>query len=108
MKAVEKEYEDDDVVSMKPKARTRWIKNTLRLRYMEAGRDKGNKNKVEYNDPLLLVRLSEAYYNLKQFSESLEIYFEMSRQFTALRQIQIALQGIYSMEQKSAGDVKIL
>ena len=74
---------------------------------MEAGRDKSHKNRIEFNDPLMLVNLAEAYYYSKQFSESLEIFFEMSKQFPALRQIQVALQAVYSMEQKSAGDVKI-
>lgn len=77
------------------------------LFYMEAGRDKSNKNRIEYNDPLMLVNLAEAYYRTKQFSEALEIYFEMSNHFPAVRQIQVAMQGVYSMEQKSAGDVKI-
>jgi hypothetical protein len=31
----------------------------------------------------------------------------MSKQFPQVRQIQEAVQGIYAMEQKSAGDVKI-
>ena len=75
--------------------------------YLEAGRDKSNKNKIESNDPVMLVNLAESYYRTKKFSEALEIYFEMSKQFPDVRQIQEALQGIYSMEQKSAGDVKI-
>jgi tetratricopeptide (TPR) repeat protein len=75
--------------------------------YMEAGRDKSNKNKIEYNEPLMLVNLAEAYYRIKKFSEALEIYFEMSKQFPPIRQIQIAMQGVYSIEQKSAGDAKL-
>ncbi len=75
--------------------------------HMEAGRDKSNKNRIEFNDPLMLVNLAEAYYHSKQFSEALEIFFEMSKQFPAVRQIQVALQAVYAMEQKSAGDVKI-
>ena len=75
--------------------------------YLETGRDKGNKNKIEANDPLLLVELAEAYYRTKKFSEAQEIYFEMGKQFPQVRQIQDALQGIYSREQKSAGDVRI-
>jgi tetratricopeptide (TPR) repeat protein len=75
--------------------------------YLEAGRDKSNKNKIESNDPVMLVALAEAYYRSKKFSEALEIYFEMSKQFPEVRQIQEALQGVYSMEHKSAGDVKI-
>jgi len=75
--------------------------------YLEASRDKSNKNKIESNDPVLLVSLAEAYYRTKKFSEALEIYFEMSKQFPEVRQIQDAIQGVYAMEHKSAGDVKI-
>ncbi len=75
--------------------------------YLEAGRDKGNKNRIEFNDPAMLVDLAEAYYRTKKFSEALEIFFEMSKQFPEVRQLQEALQGVYSMEHKSAGDVKI-
>jgi tetratricopeptide (TPR) repeat protein len=78
------------------------------LFHLEAGRDKGNKNKVESNDPELLAALAEAYYRVKKFSEAQEIYFEMSKCFPAVRQIQEALQGIYSREQKSPGDVRII
>ena len=75
--------------------------------YLEAGRDKSNKNKIESNDPVMLVSLADAYYRIKKFSEALEIYFEMSKRFPEVRQIQEAMQGVYAMEHKSAGDVKI-
>jgi pentatricopeptide repeat protein len=75
--------------------------------YLEAGRDKSNKNKIESNDPVTLVSLADAYFRTKKFSEALEIYFEMSKQFPEVRQIQEAMQGVYAMEHKSAGDVKI-
>jgi tetratricopeptide (TPR) repeat protein len=75
--------------------------------YLEAGRDKGNKNKIESNDPVMLVSLAQAYYRTKKFSEALEIYFEMSKQFPEVRQLQESLQGVYAVEHKSAGDVKI-
>ncbi len=75
--------------------------------YLEAGRDKSNKNKIESNDPVMLVSLADAYYRTKKFSEALEIYFEMSKEFPEIRQIQEAVQGVYAMEHKSAGDVKI-
>ncbi len=78
------------------------------ISYMEAGRNKGKKNRIEYNDPLMLINLAEAYYQTMRFSEALEIFFAMSKQFPAVRQIQVAMQGIYSMEQKSAGDARIL
>src|SRR6266513_2505061 len=78
------------------------------ISYMEAGRDKSNKNKIEANDPEMLAGLAEAYYRTKKFSEGLEIFFEMSKEFPVVRQIQEAMQGVYSLEQRSAGDVKIL
>ena len=81
---------------------------TRAISYMEAGRDKSNKNKIEANDPEMLTGLAEAYYRTKKFSEGLEIFFEMSKEFPVVRQIQEAMQGVYSMEQRSAGDVKIL
>lgn len=77
------------------------------LLYMEAGRDKAYKNKIEVNDPEMLIGLAEAYYRNKKYSENLEIYFEIGKQFPVVRQIQEAMQGIYSLEQQSAGDVKI-
>lgn len=77
------------------------------LEFLEAARDKSKKNRIEANPPVMLADLAWAYYHNRQFSEALEIYFEMSKQFPAVRQIQIALQGIYSMEQQSAGDAKI-
>ncbi len=77
------------------------------ISYLEAGRDKSNKNKIESNDPVVLVSLADAYYQTKKFSEALEIYFEMSKQYPQVRQIQEAIQGIYAIEHKSAGDVKI-
>jgi hypothetical protein len=75
---------------------------------MVGGRDKSNKNKIEANVPEALAGLAEAYYRTKKFSEGLEIFFEMSQEFAVVRQIQEALQGVYSMEQRSAGDVRIL
>lgn len=75
--------------------------------YLEAGRDKGYKNRIESNDPELLAALAEAYYRVRKFSEAQEIFFELGKSFPAVRQIQEALQGIYVREQKSPGDVRI-
>lgn len=85
-----------------------WKKDYVKaVNHMEAGRDKSNKNRIEFNDPMMLVHLADAYYYSRKYSEALEIFFEMSKQFPAVRQIQVAIQGVYSMEQKSAGDAKI-
>lgn len=77
------------------------------LTYLEIGRDKSNKNRIEYNDPLLLVALARGYYHQRHYSEALEIFFEMSKQFQAVRQLQASIQGVYSIEQKSADDAKL-
>ncbi len=77
------------------------------FQYLEAGRDKSYKNKIEANDPLMMVSLAEACYRNRKFSENLEIYFELGKQFPVVRQIQDAMQGIYAMEHRSAGEVKI-
>jgi len=81
--------------------------HTQALLYLEAARDKSRKNRIETNPPAMLADLAWAYYRNRQFSEALEIYFTMSKQFPVVRQIQVALQGIYSMEQQSAGDAHI-
>ena len=75
--------------------------------FLEEARDKSQKNNIKANDPVMLVSIAEAYAVNKIYSESLEIYFEMSKEFPVVRQIQDATQGIYSTVQKSAGDVKI-
>lgn len=82
-------------------------KADLAVSFLEEARDKAQKNNIAANDPVMLVSIAEAYAKNKLYSESLEIYFEMSKEFPAVRQIQDATQGIYSTEQKSAGDVKI-
>lgn len=82
-------------------------KNDRALLEMEIARDKSNKNRIDTNDPMLLVRLADLYFAGKSFSESLEIYFEMSKEFPAVRQLQETGQGVYSTEYRSAGDAKI-
>jgi tetratricopeptide (TPR) repeat protein len=77
------------------------------ITYLEAARDKSRKNRIESNDPRMLVNLAAAYYRGRQFSEGLEIYFEMSKHYPVVRRIQDAMQGMYAIEHKSAGDVKI-
>ncbi|MDH4134266.1 MAG: hypothetical protein OEV31_05715, partial [Gammaproteobacteria bacterium] len=82
-------------------------KHDLALQSLETARDKSNKNKLDTNDPILLLRLAEQHFTAKSFSESLEIYFELGKEFPAVRQLQEAAQGIYSTEFRSAGDVRI-
>lgn len=77
------------------------------VQFMEAGRDKSNKNSIGHNEPLMLKHIADANFKAKKYSEALEILFALSEQFPSVRQIQVAMQGIYMREQKSAGDVKI-
>jgi hypothetical protein len=82
-------------------------RNERALLHLETARDKSNKNKIDTNDPQLLIQLADLYLATKGYSENLEIYFELSKEFPAVRQLQEAGQGIYSIEFRSAGDVKI-
>jgi hypothetical protein len=82
-------------------------RNEQALLSMETARDKSNKNRIDTNDPVLLVQLADLYFSGKSYSESLEIYFELSKEFPAVRQLQESAQGVYSTEYRSAGDVKI-
>jgi len=71
------------------------------ISYMEAGRDKSNKNKIEANDPEMLAGLAEATIDQEILRRPRDL-FEMSKEFPVVRQIQEAMQGVYSMEQRSA------
>jgi len=77
------------------------------LYYLERARDKGNKNKIETNDPVFLLELSYAYYNKEYFPESLEILFSLGKAFSGIRPIQNAIQSVYSYRQKGSGEAII-
>ncbi len=70
-------------------------------------RDKSNKNKLEWNDPLLLVALSAASYRDHEYPQALETLFELSKTFPGLRALQWNLQGIYAARQKAGGEARI-
>ena len=74
---------------------------------LELARDKGNKNKLETNDPVFLIRLADGYYRLKKYSESLEIFFGIGKVYPIVRQIQDTIQGVYSAEEKGSGEARI-
>jgi hypothetical protein len=77
------------------------------LRRLEAARDKGNKNRIETNDPNFLLKLSYVYFTKELFSESLEILFSLGKKFEGLRQLQDAVQSVYSYKQKGSGEALI-
>ncbi len=70
-------------------------------------RDKSNKNKLEWNDPLLLIALSAASYRDREYPQALETLFELSKTFPGLRALQWNLQGIYAARQKAGGEARI-
>jgi len=74
---------------------------------LELVRDKANKNKIEANDPVFLIRLANSYYRIKKYSEALEIFFELGKAYPVVRQIQDTIQGVYSADEKGSGDVRI-
>jgi hypothetical protein len=70
-------------------------------------RNHANKNKIEWNDPLLLVALAAANYSNSDYPQSLETLFELAKSFEGLRGLQWNLQGVYAARQKAAGDARI-
>ncbi len=70
-------------------------------------RNHANKNKIEWNDPLLLVALAAANYSNNDYPQALETLFELAKSFEGLRGLQWNLQGIYAARQKAAGDARI-
>ena len=72
--------------------------------YYERARDKGNKNKIETNDPTFLIKLAYVYYVREYYPESLEILFSLGKYFRGTRIIQNAVQSVYSYRQKGTGE----
>ncbi len=70
-------------------------------------RNHANKNKIEWNDPLLLVALAAANYSNNDYPQALETLFELAKSFDGLRGLQWNLQGVYAARQKAAGDARI-
>ncbi len=77
------------------------------LYYLERARDKGNKNKIETNDPTFLMKLSYVYYTREYYPESLEILFSLGKSFQGVRPLQDAVQSVYSYKQKGSGEAII-
>ena len=77
------------------------------LYYLERARDKGNKNKIETNDPNFLLKLSYVYYSREHYPESLEIFFSLGKRFSGIRPLQDAVQSVYSYKQKGSGEALI-
>lgn len=77
------------------------------LYYLERARDKGNKNKIETNDPTFLLKLSYVYYTREYYPESLEILFSLGKSFPGMRPLQDAVQSVYSYKQKGSGEAII-
>ncbi len=72
--------------------------------FYERARDKGNKNKIETNDPDFMINLAYVYYAKEYYPESLEILFSLDKYFKGIRPIQNAVQSVYSFRQKGTGE----
>jgi hypothetical protein len=74
---------------------------------LSAHRDHSNKNKLEWNDPLLLLALAGANYRNNEYAQALETLFEMAKTLPGLRGLQWNLQGVYAARQKAGGEARI-
>jgi len=70
-------------------------------------RDHANKNKLENNDPLLLLAIAACNYRNAEYAQSLETLFELAKTLPGLRGLQWNLQGIYAARQKAGGEARI-
>jgi hypothetical protein len=77
------------------------------LSELSAYRDHSNKNKLEWNDPLLLTALTIANFRTNEYAQALETLFEMSKTLPGLRGLQWNLQGLYAARQKAGGEARI-
>jgi hypothetical protein len=84
-----------------------WLDSKEVLVVLSKHRNHANKNKIEWNDPVLLVALAAANYERNDYPQSLETLFELAKSFDGLRGLQWNLQGVYAARQKAAGDARI-
>lgn len=77
------------------------------LEVLEAARDKSNKNKLESNDPLLLLAICKSRAAVQDYPQALETLFEMGKTLPGLRPLQWNLQGLYAARQKAGGEARI-
>ena len=70
-------------------------------------RDNANKNKIERNDPLLLLALAVANYRNADYAQSLETLFALSESFPGLRGLHWNVQGTYAARQTAGGEARI-
>ncbi len=77
------------------------------LDVLESVRDKSNKNKLESNDPLLLLAICAARTKTNDYAQALETLFEMGKTLPGLRPLQWNLQGLYAARQKAGGEARI-
>jgi len=77
------------------------------LAVLSEHQDKSNKNKLEWNDPLLLLALTAANYRDQEYAQALETLFELSKTLPGLRALQWNMQGVYAARQKAGGEARI-
>lgn len=77
------------------------------LTVLSEQRDDSNKNKIDWNDPLLLLALAAANQRDQEYAQALETLFELAKSFPGLRWLQWNLQGVYAARQKAGGETRI-
>ena len=74
---------------------------------LSRARDNASKNRVEVNDPLLLVAIALASYRNADYPQSLETVHALSEVYPGLRGLHWNLQGTYAARQKAGGEARI-
>ncbi len=77
------------------------------VRVLTRARDNAKKNKIEANDPLLLVAIALASYRNADYAQSLETLYAVSEVYPGLRGLHWNLQGTYAARQKAGGEARI-
>ena len=70
-------------------------------------RESASKNRIERNDPLLLLALAVASYRSAAYAQALETLFALSQAYPGLRGLHWNLQGVYAARQTAGGEARI-
>jgi hypothetical protein len=70
-------------------------------------RESASKNRIERNDPLLLLALAVASYRSAAYAQALETIFALAQAYPGLRGLHWNLQGVYAARQTAGGEARI-
>jgi len=72
-------------------------------RLIDDALQKSENSNLYGNNPILLINLAEVKRLNKDYSDSLQIFFSVAKNYPVMRQIQDAVQGEYLYQQRSSG-----